>query len=325
MKRTLYTIGFLLLSAMVFAQPITPVNQKILKAKEDSLKTIAKLVITDTLTEDRMKADSLFTRVLVRALQVRNSFEYPFSAVQGISILYAPDSSFRIFTWNMQYDEYYARQRGAIQMKTPNGSLKLFPLRDVSEFTDNAIDSARTASNWIGAVYYNMIKTEHNGKNYYTLFGIDFHTVRSTKKWIEVLHFNQRGEPVFGGDIFKYTSDSLRNRSTHRVQVEFKKDARVLANYIPDLDMILIDHLISETDEPDNPWTLIPDGDNEAFKWEKGKWVHIDKAFDFKIDMQGVDPYLGNPPMGEPLRDRNGNINQQKLDTQAEKNKRKGE
>ncbi|MCR6718754.1 MAG: hypothetical protein NVV59_00320 [Chitinophagaceae bacterium] len=199
MKRTLYTIGFLLLSAMVFAQPITPVNQKILKAKEDSLKTIAKLVITDTLTEDRMKADSLFTRVLVRALQVRNSFEYPFSAVQGISILYAPDSSFRIFTWNMQYDEYYARQRGAIQMKTPNGSLKLFPLRDVSEFTDNAIDSARTASNWIGAVYYNMIKTEHNGKNYYTLFGIDFHTVRSTKKWIEVLHFNQRGEPVFWG------------------------------------------------------------------------------------------------------------------------------
>ncbi|MCR6718753.1 MAG: hypothetical protein NVV59_00315 [Chitinophagaceae bacterium] len=117
----------------------------------------------------------------------------------------------------------------------------------------------------------------------------------------------------------------MRNRSTHRVQLEFKKDARVLANYIPDLDMILIDHLISETDEPDNPWTLIPDGDNEAFKWEKGKWVHIDKAFDFKIDMQGVDPYLGNPPMGEPLRDRNGNINQQKLDTQAEKNKRKGE
>ena len=29
----------------------------------------------------------------------------------------------------------------------------------------------------------------------------------------------------------------------------------------------------------------------------KWKWVHIDKAFDYKIDMSGVDPYLGKPPL----------------------------
>lgn len=324
MKKVLYIVFALCLTITAGAQTITAANQKILRAKEDSLKNLAKLVITDTMTEDRMKADSMFTRVLVRALQVKNSFFYPFSEVQGISKLYAPDSSFRIFTWNLQYDEYYSRQRGAIQMNTANGSLKLFPLRDVSEFTDNAADSVRTAANWIGAVYYNIIKTEHQGRPYYTLFGIDFHTVRSTKKWIEVLHFNDRGEPIFGGDMFKYVSDSLQHKSTHRVQLEFKKDARVLVNYLAELDLILVDHLVSETDEPDNPWTLIPDGDNEAFKWENGKWVHIDKAFDFKVDMQGADPYMGNPPVADPILDKKGNVDQKKLEEKSEKNRQKG-
>ena len=41
--------------------------------------------------------------------------------------------------------------------------------------------------------------------------------------------------------------------------------------------MILVDHLISESDEPENKWTYVPDGDNEAFQWENGRWVHVDK------------------------------------------------
>src|SRR5687768_7801039 len=139
-------------------------------------------MITDSLPEDRMYSDSIFTRTFVRALQVKNSFYYPFDSVFGISRLYAPDSTFRIFTWNLQFDDYYSRQRGAIQLRTRDGSLKLFPLRDISEFTTNANDSVRSRGNWIGAIYYNMIKTQHRGKNYYTLFGFDHNTVNSSKK-----------------------------------------------------------------------------------------------------------------------------------------------
>jgi hypothetical protein len=45
----------------------------------------------------------------------------------------------------------------------------------------------------------------------------------------------------------------------------------------------------------------IANGDNEAFKWENGKWVHVDKAFDL-MDMTGADTYMGKPPMGDPTR-----------------------
>ncbi len=313
----------LIFSQAVFSQTIIAADKKKLKAKEDTLQLYAEYLITDTLTEDRMISDSIFTRTLVRALQIKNSFYYPFDSLKGISKLYAPDSSFRIFTWGMQFDEFYSRQKGAIQMRTKDGSLRLLPLRDVSEFTENAMDSVRTRANWIGAIYYNIIKTEFKGKNFYTLFGIDYNSIRSTKKWIEVLTFNEKNEPVFGGPVFSYENDSIRKAPQNRFSLEFKKDARVLVNYIDELQMILVDHLVSESDEPENKWTLIPDGDNEAFKWENGKWVHIDKAFDFKIDMSGVDPYMGKPPVGEPLLDNKGKRDEKKLQEKSDKNRLK--
>lgn len=330
MKKTIFRLFIFLTMSVLLTQQTalaqvkpTAADLKKLQVKEDSLKRYARAMITDTITADRMVADSFFTRILVRSLQIPQSFYFPLDSVKGISKLYAPDSSFRIFTWNLIYDEHYSRQRGAIQMRTRDGSLKLFPLRDVSEFSENVMDSARDRLHWIGAVYYNMIKTQYNNRNYYTLFGIDNHNSLSTRKWIEVLHFDQKGEPVFGGPLFSYANDSVPRPAGNRFRLEFKKDARVLANYLPDLGMILVDHLISETDEPDNPWTYVPDGDNEAFKWENGKWVHIDKAFDFKVDMKGVDPYMGNPPVGDPLLDARGNRNDRKLEEKSEKNKSK--
>jgi hypothetical protein len=191
----------MLCAVVASAQKISPADLNTLKRKEDSLKALAKAVIVDSLTAGRMRSDSLFVRTLVRTLQVKNSFYYPFDSVLGISKIYAPDSAFRIFSWSISFDDYYARQRAAIQLKTADGSLQLIPLRDYSEFTNKAVDSVRTKNNWIGAVYYNIIKTEHKGKPYYTLFGFDDYSVRSNKKWIEVLHFDEKRQPVFGADF----------------------------------------------------------------------------------------------------------------------------
>jgi hypothetical protein len=94
-------LGFCFFYKPLHAQRILPADKKILKEKEDSLKSLAADIILDSLTESRMRSDSLFTRTLVRALQVKNSFYYPFESVQGVSKLYAPDSTFRIFTWNI--------------------------------------------------------------------------------------------------------------------------------------------------------------------------------------------------------------------------------
>jgi len=316
LKRSFFL--FVLLSCLVTglqAQEIAPADLKKLQLKEDSLKLLAKNVYVDSFTAGRMRSDSQFVKTLVRSLLIKNSFYYPFDSVLGISKLYAPDSAFRIFTWSISYDDFYSRQKGAIQFRTKDGSLKLVPLIDSYEFTAKPLDSVRNRNNWIGAVYYDMVKMEHNGKPYYTLFGFDDHSVRTSKKWIDVLHFDERGQPLFGVP-FTFENDSIKKPMQYRHSIEYKKEASTFVNYDHDLKMIILDHLISETDEPDKAYTMVPDGDQEAFVWKGGKWVHVDKAFDFKLED-------GQAPIPDPIRDGMGTTNEQKLKERSDKNKTK--
>lgn len=314
MKKPLFFLfTFLLLGSLTQAQKITATDLKLLRHKEDTLKALSKDLLTDSLTAGRMRSDSMFIKVLVRSLQVKNSFYYPFDSVKGISKLYAPDSTFKIFTWQINFDESYSRQRGAIQYRTPDGSLRLIPLRDFSEFTTDPLDSMRTKDNWIGAVYYGITETKYNGKDYYTLFGYDENSVRSNKKWIDVLSFDNRNMPVFGGQ-FSFEEDSVRKPTQNRYSIEYKKEAATTMNFDPELNLILVDHLISESDEPDLLYTYIPDGDYEGFKWKQGKWVHVDKVFHQKLED-------GQAPVPDPIRDAFGNNNEEKLKQSTEKNK----
>lgn len=315
------TISFLTIAVLLFSsvqassQVISSADRKILSVKEDSLQQIARFMILDSLEVGRLLAYKDFVPVLLSALKVKNSFYYPFDSVLGISKLYAPDSSFRIITWYIEIDDYRGYQKGLIQHNTKDGSLKLNILFDNSEWADNKHSKICRDTNWIGAVYYNMIKTQHQGKNYYTLFGIDREGLRSQKKWIDVLSFDERKNPVFGGG-FSFKEDSIIKPTQSRFSIEYKKEARTFVNYEPELKLILFDHLISETEEPDFPWTFVPDGDYEGFKWQNGQWVHVDKVFNYKLED-------GQAPVGDQLLDYKGNKNEEKLKQKSDANKTK--
>jgi len=288
-----------------------------LAKKEDSLKKLSKLIVFSGDAAASLRADSNFVRTFVRALKTKNSFFYPFDSV-AISKLYAPDSSFRIFTWQWQKDEYVYLQRGAIQMRTSDGSLKLIPLHDVSMFTRKPDDSIRTNRNWIGAIYYRIIQKEYKGKKYYTLLGFDDFSVSSNKKWMDVLTF-ENGEAVFGGPYFSFINDSTGKKTVRqRFNIEYKKEAKTFFNYDPENDMIVYDHLVSESDEPKRKETLIPDGDYEGFKWANGEWVHVPKVFNFMLKD-------GEFPMDEKLLDDDGKSNEEKLMKSTEKNLQKNQ
>lgn len=228
----------------------------------------------------RFKQDSILIRNLVQALKISNSFWYNFDSVH-ISKLYAPDSSFKIFTWQVSKDFAYHRQKGAIQVKTDDGSLKLFPLFDVSDFTRKPNDSIRTPNNWIGAIYYKILQHTIAGKNYYTLLGSDENNERSNKKWIEVLSFNSEGKPEFGAPIFSYPlQDHFPPQPCYRFSIDYKKNGGVRLNYDKNVDAIIFDHLVSESNQPLLPHTLVPYGDFEGFKFVKNKWVYTDKPFE---------------------------------------------
>ena len=305
-------VAFVVLFHSGKSQSVHSADLKNLVKKEDSLKRFSDSMINGSSPSVRFRADSNFVRALVRALRVNNSFYYPFESLQTISRLYPPDSSFRIFTWQLKRDEYMYLQKGAIQVRTPDGSLKLFPLFDYSMYTAKPEDSVRKKDQWIGAIYYRIIQKEHNGKKYYTLLGFDDFSISSNKKWMEVLTFNN-GEPVFGGPYISFKNDSIKIPVKSRFHIEYKKEANTTFNYNPELDMIIVDHLISETEEPEKKSTYIPDGDFEGFKWEDGQWVHVYKVFDFKLQD-------GQFPQDALIKDEQGNIDEKKLEEASQKN-----
>lgn len=313
LKSTIFLFTLSLFFVHSSAQSLSAADRKQFAKREDSLRLFADSMINAESPAVRFRSDSNFVRSLVRALKVRNSFNYPFDSLVTVSRLYSPDSLFRIFTWQMKKDEYVLLQKGAIQMNTADGSLKLFPLFDVSMFSNNPEDSVRYRNNWIGAIYYKIIMKEHNGKKYYTLLGFDDFSISSNKKWMEVLSFNAKGEPVFGGPFISFKEDSVRKGVKPRFNIEYKKEAGTTFNYNPELDMIIFDHLISETDQPEKKDTYIPDGDFEGFKWQNGQWVHVGKIFDFKLED-------GAFPKEATILDDAGNIDEKQLEEASQRN-----
>jgi len=280
-------------SLSINAQRKVPVSVQLLTQLEENLRGYADDIVNAPEAADRAIADSFFTRALVQALKVPYSFSYRFDSLKTISMLYAPDSSFRIITWQIMKDFSYYRQKGAIQYHTKDGSLKLIPLYDSSPFTDNPVDSVRTNEQWIGAVYYNIVEKTFNNKNYYTLIGYDENDARSTKKWVEVLTFDANNRPIFGGRYFNYPNDDIKPpQPAYRFCMEFKKEANARMNYDPDLDMITFARLTSETGENENRYTLVPIGSFEGFKWVNGKWVYVPvvKEADPRSNINPVQP-----------------------------------
>lgn len=277
------------------AQKINPTDLKAFQQKEDSLKKYAEIILQGLTYLERETADSLFTRTLVRSLKTSQSFHYAFDSLISISRQYAPDSSFRIFTWQLMINENKFKHHGAIQMKTDDGSLKLYPLFDKSDEMKNLEDTITSNNAWVGAIYYRIVQKKIDKNNFYSLLGFDEYGIESSRKIIDVLHFEQ-GKPLFGGSFFSIPNDSIIAKNHNRFIMEYKKGAGPKLNYDEELDMIVKEHLISQTKEPEKKWTLVGDGDYDGLKWIKGKWVFINKIFK-EVTIEG------NAPIPLPIKD----------------------
>ena len=79
-------------------------------------------------------------------------------------------------TWQLVINDNVIRQHGAIQMKTSDGALKLFPLIDKSDITINIADTFANNKGWIGAVYYKIIQTG-NSNQFFTPCLVTMNTI----------------------------------------------------------------------------------------------------------------------------------------------------
>jgi hypothetical protein len=272
MKKT----GIIVVIALLVAQ-LTQAQS--FSEKEKSLTALASSIQLDTVEKNRVAAVVAFIPELVEALKLKGSYNYPFDSLRSyISIINAPNNSFRIFTWQLSRDNGSYRYYGAIQ-KNNLEKLELFPLLD---YTDSLLakenvkltDLTLNNNEWIGALYYNIVEKKIKKQTYYFLFGFDGNDAWSNKKLVEVLWFDN-SKPMFGAPLIQVPS---KDEYLHRFVMQFRKDASVSLNYNEEEKMIIIDHLIAPEERlADLQFTFLPDGSYSGYKWKKGKWQYVAK------------------------------------------------
>lgn len=263
-----------------------------LQGYEDTLGLLSFLVLNDSLPEARFAACKKLITTLVKALKIENSFYYPFERMRHVSILYPPDSTFRIFTWQLYagVDEY--RYYGAIQINSPK--LQLIPLSDRSFTVETPEFEVLPPERWYGAVYYNLLPFDTPEGKKYLLFGYNALGLFQHRKIIDVLSLVD-GKATFGAPVFNYHDPLTGENAIHyRIVKTYSAEASFRLNWDESLDMIVFDHLTTIGGQYGQGPTMVPDGTYEGFRLENGKWVWVPM-----LDYQAVD----EPPRPAPILD----------------------
>lgn len=248
---------------------LSETKSKVMDAWQDSILALSDTLINDTLENNRVSSSYRMIKTLVKALKNDSSFYYPFDQLNSVSILYPDDKSFRIFTWQLEFNNGTFRYFGAIQMRSD--TLKLFPLVDYTQFYEHKDSIIVDADRWIGAIYYQIIQVKSGKNTYYTLLGKNTGNAFMSTKYVDVLWFDN-GKPKFGYPIFEF----IGQKSPTRLVFNYQRAAVFGLNQMTADKVIYFDHLVSLSGGDDkDAIDRVPDGTIEALEWKKGKWYHI--------------------------------------------------
>ena len=250
----------------------TEEQKKQLSLYEDSLKKIQKDIFKAKNDGLKRLAGQQFGDIVERALNVENSFNFPFDSLKDVARLVSPDKKLRIINWNLPLDDGTHEYYGYIQAyNAKTKKYDVFKLVDRSADVRNPETYTSDHSKWYGMLYYKIILGKINKKPVYTLLAWDGNDKISNKKIIDVLSFNSNGVPQFGMDIFK-----MEKRSPKRVVFEFVKDASMSLKYDEKKNRIIFDHLAPPDESLKGQFQFYgPDFSFDGLKFEKGFWIYI--------------------------------------------------
>jgi hypothetical protein len=248
-----------------------------LRADFDSLKNLKN-------DDGKRKLNTEIVSKLEKLFENPASYYFSLDSLKTLGKVAAPDNSFRILNWNVTFNDFSYSYVNFMQLN-PKGKFgyKWYQIKDNRLKIDQAIENKEfTKDNWYGALIYKILINSYKRQNYYTFFAIDHNNMMSHFKFIDVVTFNDKGEPLFGKPIFK-TPKALRSR----VVFEFSAQLVMSLKYDEKIKMIVFDHLSPDRPELTGDFKFYgPDFSYDGFKFEEGMWV-------FQTDLK----LSNNPPV----------------------------
>lgn len=273
-----WTLGLLFcsLSLTAFAHPTT--DSIHWQAESQRLSQLMHLVLTDTSKTVRQSTSDRIEKDLEGLLQEPGAYDYAFSDLKGISVLQPESKAFRIFTWQLYLEDNSYRYKGLIQTKDG----KLYPLTDGSDDMRTVEFSTYRHKEWYGALYYNLQAFKHEGQECYLLFGYDAYSFYNRRKVLDVLYFDDKGDPRFGKAVLEMKDGRGQIRTVKRMLLEYAASVNVSLNYIEAEKVVKYDHLIYGAPIPGGGPSSVPDGSycGLRFNARTGTWQYIDKLYE---------------------------------------------
>jgi hypothetical protein len=261
---------------------LSAADREELRAAERRMQALLERVHTDSTEADRFLAARDLIRTLVEALDRPNSFNYAFPELDGLSIQYPEDRSFRIFSWELYVDRETYRHYGAIQLNEQD--LKLIPLVDRGDdWVGNPENEINKADRWLGYTVYGIREAGvYRGQPYYFLLGYDSYSAYRRRKILDVLRFDESGTPVFGLPVFEtYTDNDLLLADRARIIMPYGAEANVTLRFDPELEGVVYENLILVQGSYGEGPIHVPDGSYHLLESdERGIWREREQLFE---------------------------------------------
>jgi hypothetical protein len=242
------------------------------EAEEELVVLLMELVESPNATTNQV-----FTNAFRAVLERDGAFDYPFDHLGRIGGLASADGTVRVFTWNLPVVRGMQQYNGFVVVRKADG-VQIFNLNDSRVQVADPQHDILSPGKWYGALYYAMHTEVYNRRTYYTLLGVTFQDLLSTKRVIEVMWIDDKsGEPVFGASIF-----NVRGRKLSRIIFEYSAQVTMLLQYSAEHRMLVFDHLVPIRPGMTGLYQFYgPDFSHDGFRFEKGEW-HFESNIDLR-------------------------------------------
>ncbi|MCU0442278.1 MAG: hypothetical protein MUE96_07760 [Bacteroidia bacterium] len=274
-----FGITFLFNLNTTYAQVTDSLSRDTLADLEIRMMGLGERMITARDEKERLSSCFHLLKHLNYALKVNGSFQYTFDSVKTISILYSPDSLFRIITWNVvlnsgtfhYYGVLHRNPKWTSSIKDTNYLKPFYPLIDRSQQFKSPMDTTVDHLFWYGAHYYKIVPYTHKKQTHYLLLGWNGNTMMSNKKVVDVLYF-ERNKPMFGKPVLDVGLPKIASRMVF----EFNNDATMTLRYEEKKKYLIYEAVLPPRPQDyGHPETYLPSGsyDYMVFNKKTGVWV----------------------------------------------------
>ena len=281
MKRKKYRSIITMITIFIFLSWLSEKNIPLSAQAGDGIDSIAKQHIQHLFIQLR-KADNDTIKLrineeiklqLSKILKDDKSFNDALDSLTLLGKLYAPDTTFRILNWNVALSEGTYLYTLILQIHdtvTGETQVRVLEKNRLKEPVYQIADSlVLSPEHWYGALYYDILQTRTDTGTCYTLLGLDFNDLFTSRKVVDVLWFDKEGTPFFGLPVFHY-----EDYTGYRAVFEFSAHVSMLLRFDPDLNMIIFDHLSPSHPDYEGIYQFYgPDFSYDGFVWENDRWV----------------------------------------------------